>query len=162
MSASNDSTANYLNGLFYYLSKNQEVLKTLQKNVREVIDKEEDITYSKIRALDYLEWCLNENLRIYGIGTSIMLREANTDFYVDNVPIMKGTGLKIEQLANHYNPSFYKDPIKFDPSRWNNHDIDPYLLGGFGYGAHACLGKSLALLLTKITTVLMLIRFDKI
>lgn len=95
MSASNDSTANYLNGLFYYLSKNQEVLKTLQKNVREVIDKEEDITYSKIRSLDYLEWCLNENLRIYGIGTSIMLREANTDFYVDNVPIMKGTGLKI-------------------------------------------------------------------
>lgn len=74
---------------------------------------------------------------------------------------MKGTGLKIEMLGNHYNPKIYKEPFKFDPLRWQNQDIDPYKLGGFGYGAHSCLGKSLALTAAKIITVVLLTRYEK-
>lgn len=98
---------------------------------------------------------------MYGPGTSILLREADVDTYIDNVPIMKGTGLKIEMLASHYNSKLYKEPFKFDPVRWQNKDIDPYTLGGFGLGAHACLGKSLALLASKIIAVVLLSRYEK-
>jgi len=40
---------------------------------------------------------------MYGPATSIMLREAAKDTYIDNVPIRKGTGIKIELMGNHYN-----------------------------------------------------------
>lgn len=74
MSASNDSTANFINGLFYYLIYNQEIFSTLQKRVQNVIKKPEDLTFANIRSIDYLEWCLNETLRMYGPATSILLR----------------------------------------------------------------------------------------
>lgn len=65
-------------------------------------------------------------------------------------------------LASHYNPNIYKDPFKFDPLRWQDQDPDPYKLGGFGLGPHACLGKSLALLASKIITTVLLFRYQKI
>lgn len=54
MSASNDSTANFLNGLFYYLTTNQDVLATLQKKIQAIIKKPEDLNFSNIRSIDYL------------------------------------------------------------------------------------------------------------
>lgn len=75
---------------------------------------------------------------------------------------MRGTGIKIEMLASHYNSKFYKDPFIFEPLRWQEEDPDPYKLGGFGLGPHACLGKSLALLIAKIVTTVLLFRFQKI
>ena len=68
--------------------------------------------------------------------------------------------MKVELIPNHFNSKFYKDPTKYDPTRWQEKDVDPYILGGFGYGPHACLGKSLALLISKIITTIFLQRYD--
>lgn len=95
MSASNDSTANFLNGLFYYLMRNQQVLTMLQKKIKAAIKKPEDLNFSNIRSIEYLEWCQNETLRMYGPATSILLRETTADTYIDNLPVMSGTGIKI-------------------------------------------------------------------
>jgi cytochrome P450 len=95
MSASNDSTANYLNMLFYYLSTHPEVQTKLRKAIKYQISKPEDITFYKVRDIEYLEWCLLETTRMYGPGSSILLREITQDAYLDNIPIVKGTGFKI-------------------------------------------------------------------
>lgn len=57
---------------------------------------------------------------MYGPATSIFLREAVTDTNIDNIPIFKGTGLKIELLPNHYNEKYFKNPLKFTPERWRD------------------------------------------
>ena len=35
----------------------------------------------------------------------------------------------------------YKDPMKFDPDRWDRDDIHPFALLSFGHGPRACWGK---------------------
>ena len=35
------------------------------------------------------------------------------DTSVDNIPILKGTGLKIELLPNHYSEEYFDNPHKF-------------------------------------------------
>ena len=99
---------------------------------------------------------------MYGPASSILLRQATTHTYIENIPIVQGTGIKIEMLASHYNPRIYKDPFKFDPARWSSQDPDthPFSFGGFGSGAHSCIGKQLALLTTKIVVCVMLLRYD--
>ena len=101
---------------------------------------------------------------MYGPATSILLRQAKSDTYVENIPLLKGTGIKIEMLASHYNPKIYKDPFNFDPTRWSITDPDnhPYSFGGFGSGAHSCIGKQLALLSSKLIICVFLLRYDEI
>jgi len=64
-------------------------------------------------------------------------------------------------LACHYNDKFYKDPYKFDPVRWQELEPPPFTFGSFGFGPHTCMGKSLAYLITKITTVVFMLHYDR-
>lgn len=95
MSASNDSTANYINLLFYCLNKHPQVYDKLKKIIRGRFNSPSDITYIKLRDVDYLQWCLLETTRMYGPGTGILLRQIDQDSYLDNIPVMKDTGFKI-------------------------------------------------------------------
>jgi cytochrome P450 len=117
-----------------------------------------------LRDIHYLDWCLSETTRMYGPATSILLRQARTHTYIHNIPIIEGTGIKIEMLASHYNPNIYKDPFQFDPTRWSIQDAEnhPFSFGGFGSGAHSCIGKQLALLSSKIIICVMLLRYDNL
>lgn len=79
------------------------------------IKNEEDVTFANLRKIEYLEWVQLETTRMYGPATSIFLREAVKDTTIDNIPILKGVGLKMELLPNHYNEKYFKNPLKFDP-----------------------------------------------
>ncbi len=44
---------------------------------------------------------------------------------------------------------FFKNPLKFDPHRWNRSEqgselIDPYANLPFGFGARMCIGRRIA------------------
>lgn len=99
---------------------------------------------------------------MYGPATSILLREAKSDTYIENIPILKSTGIKIELLASHYNPKIYKDPFTFKPNRWSMQDPEshPYSFGGFGSGSHSCIGKQLVLISSKIIVCILLLKYD--
>ena len=146
----------------YYLSQNRHIWSQLQKIIRKYFKKPEDITYSKLKDMNYLDWCLLQTSRMYGPGTGILTRQAQKDVYIDNIPIMRDTGIRIQLLASHYNAKFYQDPLKFDPVRWQTKEPSPFTFGNFGFGPQACLGKSLALLMAKITVTLLAIKFDRI
>lgn len=99
---------------------------------------------------------------MYGPATSVFLREVVQNTNIDNIPIMKGTGLKIELLPSHYNEKYFKNAKKFDPERWNtSEEVEPYAYGGFSFGPRSCIGKHLALFATKIIVVTMLKRYKK-
>lgn len=96
---------------------------------------------------------------MYGPATSILLRQAKQDTYLENIPILQSTGIKIEMLASHYNNKFYTDPHVFNPYRWEHREIDPFAFGGFGGGSHSCIGKHLAMVSSKIIIAVMLLRY---
>ena len=43
--------------------------------------------------------------------------------------------------ASHKNPTYFKDPEKFDPSRFEGDGSIPYSYAPFGGGPHMCPGK---------------------
>jgi cytochrome P450 len=52
---------------------------------------------------------------MYGPGTGIMLREATHDHKLGDIPILKGTGLYMSAVPNHYNPKYFPEPFEFKP-----------------------------------------------
>lgn len=54
-------------------------------------------------------------------------------------------------LANHFNPKYYPEPLKFNPDRWlNKTENDPHTFTPFSGGQRSCIGKHLALTESKI------------
>ena len=48
----------------------------------------------------------------------ILLRRANNDHYIGNVPIEKGLLIGNSAIPNQHNPKYFKDPKVFRPERW--------------------------------------------
>jgi cytochrome P450 len=92
----------------------------LREEIEKHITTETQINFKNLKEIKYLEWVQLETPRMYGPATSIFLREAVQDTYVDNIPIFKGVGVKMELLPNHYSEKYFKNALKFDPMRWSN------------------------------------------
>jgi cytochrome P450 len=70
----------------------------------------------------------------------------------------------ISQLAAYTYPPHFKNPLKFDPSRWlgnAEYDFDNKdVYQPFSVGPRNCVGKNLAWIKTKIILAKMLWNFD--
>src|SRR5690606_16987306 len=121
------------------------------------------ITMEHLAKLTYTTACIKESMRIFPIVT-----QTPTQTYQD-CTIMghffpKGTHLNVHVYGIHHDPDVFPEPEKMIPERWLSgknvssgfEDLEaigqtktlPEL--GFSWGTHACLGKNLAMLETKI------------
>jgi sterol 14-demethylase len=110
--------------------------------------------------------CLRESIRLSLVGTAFRKNVTGK-----NVPIM-GTGEVIPPNAFvtyatsdvHLNPDFYRDPEKWDPSRYLPERAEDkkrehgYL--GWGTGRHPCLGMRFAKLEQNIITAYFIAEFE--
>lgn len=87
--------------------------------------------------IDYCRKVVNEGLRHSGIST--VYRVATRDFEYDGVLIPKDTMLILMVSMAGRDPSFFHDPLKFDPKRKN---ASQHVT--FGRGEHYCIGMHLA------------------
>lgn len=110
--------------------------------------------------MKYLDYVQLETTRMYGPGTSILVRSAVKDHMLKDIPIKAGIGLSCNQIINHYSSKFYENPFEFKPERWeqdqHNH---PYSLCGFSGGPRSCIGKHLAYLESKIGLIKFVMRY---
>lgn len=65
--AGRDTTAVTLSWLFYEISKNPEIVKKLQKEIRESVGEHREPTYQDLKSMKYLQHTLNETLRLYPV-----------------------------------------------------------------------------------------------
>jgi cytochrome P450 len=73
-------------------------------------------------------------------------RFLSEDLVLENFLVEKGT---LVNLCNSYitkSDRFFKNPAKFDPTRWEREDteINPYSTLAFGFGARMCVGRRVA------------------
>lgn len=67
-----ETTPNLLSGLFFYLIKNPEFYRAVNKEVRSNFASEEDITMERIFGMPILEACIQEAFRLYSpIGSGV-------------------------------------------------------------------------------------------
>ncbi|KAG9449714.1 hypothetical protein H6P81_009679 [Aristolochia fimbriata] len=138
-----------------FLNDNQQAQDLLREE-QLLIDKNkphgEALTLGDLNAMSYASKVMKETLRM----SNVLLwfpRVALDDCRIEGLKIQKGWHVNIDATCIHYDPSFYKDPMQFNPSRFDERQ-KPYTYMPFGSGPRTCLGINMA----KVTMLVFLHR----
>lgn len=148
----------------YELALNNDVQKTLRKEIIEAIDKSGGkITYDMVMTLPYLDMVVSETLRKYP-PLGFLDRITAADYKVPNSDLVleKGTPVYISMIGMHYDPEYFPDPEKYDPTRFsdeNKQTRPSFTYFPFGEGPHICIGQRLGLMQSKLGLVQFLSKY---
>ncbi|EAS05241.2 cytochrome P450 family monooxygenase (macronuclear) [Tetrahymena thermophila SB210] len=154
--ASRDTLASVLTMMLYYLIKNPDYFKLVEK---EVLSLPQNYSFSDIQKLDFLQACFKETIRINTSAPILFTREAKVDHKIGNYNIQKGTYVNVGLISNQIDETYFKDPLTFNPNRWLDHSAEnmikenPFVYLPFSGGMRNCIGQHLANLQAKIVLV---------
>ena len=154
LSAGRDTTASLLSWIFYFLSRYPQIFNQLRAIVlAEIGTDASNIEFAKLRSCQYLQYCINEALRMTGIVPT-MEREALEDVVLPHgggpdgtkpVFLPKGQQVLISIYAMHQRHDIWGvDPEVFRPERWEDRKAGFEFIP-FGGGPRKCVGRELAL-----------------
>jgi cytochrome P450 len=127
--AGRDTTAGLLSFLFILLSRDEEAFQKLRAAILNDFGTDESkITFSTLKACQYLQWCLNETLRLYpSVPLNSRRSVVDTTLPRGGGPngesplfLPKGTEVNYFVYAMHRTPEFWgPDCNEFKPGRWD-------------------------------------------
>ena len=175
--AGKDTTAQMLSWFFYHLTTFADtddmiaVNAGIRAEITEVFggcDEEhtQSLSYADVNTrCHYIECCLMESLRLYP-PVPHLIRTAIKDIPVvtnRQRVIQKGDEVLVAVHAMARLPSVWRDPLRFDPSRFTDHQHhDPWKYPAFNLQPRLCLGKHVALLEGKVAIIKLFSRYKKI
>src|SRR5438105_86756 len=156
LAAGHETTAITLVWTFYLLSQYPQVRIKLQDEIRSVLAVRET-ALDELARLPYLDWVLNESMRLYPPAW-LQMRFVAKESELDGVRLSVGTMVILSQWVIHRLPNIWQDAEAFKPERWdpaNGQQIPPGAYFPFGGGPRTCIGMPLAqmearLILTSI------------
>lgn len=121
-----ESTATLIQSIFWELAMNPEVQETLIEEVDEILEmlNGKQISYEQLNEMEYLEMVVNETLRKWP-SFRVTSRLCTKDYVMDTndgrkYNIEKGIELFIAIGSIQMDPKYFKDPEKFDPTRFDS------------------------------------------
>ncbi len=160
LAAGHETTAIALVWTFYLLSQYPQVRIKLQDEIRSVLAGR-DPTLEDLNKLPYLDWVLDESMRLYPPAW-LQMRFVAKETEIDDVKLPAGTLLVISQWVMHRLPEIWQNAEVFKPERWdpaNEQQIPPGAYFPFGAGPRTCIGMSLAQLEARIILASILQRY---
>lgn len=158
--AGEETTSSTLSWLLYLLHSNPLALRRAREEVLRVAPDPEQFTIEQMNALDYLDACAREALRLKPPTPFIPL-EALRDNMVGDVMLPKGSLLWcVMRQHNDVPPG-----SDFDPGRWLGQACgagEQPLSMPFGAGPRTCPGRYLALLEIKVACAMLLGSFEMV
>src|SRR2546425_11449681 len=133
LAAGHATTAIALVWTFYLLSQYPQVRSKLQDELRSVLAGREP-TLEDLAQLPYLDWVLNESMRLYPPAW-LQMRFVAKESELDGVRLPVGTLVILSQWVMHRLPEIWQDPEVFRPERWdpaNKQQIPPGAYFPFG------------------------------
>ncbi|XP_062376870.1 cholesterol 24-hydroxylase-like isoform X2 [Sardina pilchardus] len=158
--AGQETTANQLSFAIMELGRHPEILNRLKEEVDEVIGMKQEIRYEDLGNLTYLTQVLKETLRLYPTapGTS---RYVPHDTIINGVKIPGGCLTLFNSYVCSRMEIFFKDPLTFDPERFNLSAPKPYFCYyPFSLGPRSCIGQNFSQLEAKVALAKLVQRFD--
>ena len=160
--AGEDTTANTISWMAYYLTEYPEIAMKIRKEVDQVLgDKALVDDFALSKELSYIDAFALETLRFKPVaplnGTFTL-----EDITFKDVVIPKGTTLVVASRPGTRLASHYESPDSFKPERWLDPEFrkkDRYNMP-FGSGPRLCPGRSLALLEIKVAVAMLVKNFD--
>ncbi|KAJ4396529.1 hypothetical protein N0V93_000749 [Gnomoniopsis smithogilvyi] len=148
MVAGSDTTSAALTNSFYYLTKYPAVYRKLQAIVdAEFPGGEADWTYTKAKAIPYLDAVIQETLRLRPSVPSGLPRVTPPGgLQIDEVFIPGDVNISVPTYTIQRDPKHWDDPLEFMPERWETLSTDKTPFFPFTRGKYACPGKNLAMM----------------
>jgi cytochrome P450 len=164
--AGEDTTANTLAWMIWLLKRNPVALARAIDEVQRVAPDPAAFTPEQMAALDYLEACASETMRLKPVAPFLVL-EALKDTVIGDVAVPNGTFVWCVMRHDSLNERHFPDPGAFNPARWLDH-ADPALTPTspkrvampFGAGPRVCPGRYLAMLEIKMAAAMLLSCFE--
>ncbi|KAF7114779.1 hypothetical protein CNMCM5793_000318 [Aspergillus hiratsukae] len=151
--AGRDTTASLLGNLFFMLAKNPAIWDKLRREVAGLQGRVP--TYEELRGLRYVQWCINESLRLHPVvprnerqavrDTVLPIgggKDGLSPVFVPKGTIVSYNVYAMQRRADIYGP----DAEEFRPERWEDGKLQPrwgYL--PFNGGPRICIGQRYAL-----------------
>jgi cytochrome P450 len=151
LAAGHETTALALVWTFYLLSQYPQVRLKLRNELRSVLADRQP-TLEDLARLPYLDWVLNESMRLYPPAW-MQMRFVTKESEIDGVRLPVGTMVLLSQWVVHRLPDIWPDAEVFKPERWdpaNAQQIPPGAYFPFGGGPRTCIGMPLAQLEARI------------
>ncbi|KAH8658213.1 cytochrome P450 [Xylariales sp. PMI_506] len=162
VAAGHEPSADVLSWTVFELSRRPEIQDTLRAETTELLKRTPTPSVSDINSLVYLENVLKKSLRVWSPSTGLP-REATEDLTIDGIRLPKGTTIDLVGAVTHLNPFIWgEDAETFDPTRWerlNSVQTRPYAFEAFSHGPRICIGRSFAILETKVVLMELVSRF---
>lgn len=166
--AGQDTSAATLSWTLHLLSLYPKVQERLAKEVRKVLNADEDyirsgdhrITRKMISKLPYLDAIIKESMRLYPVAPFVV-RRLQEDICIPTenndgaIALPTGSVALIWIYSLHRNPEFWDSPDDFIPERWIDIDLkDPGQSNGaympFALGPRNCLGQPIAHIIIRV------------
>ncbi|KAF2121809.1 cytochrome P450 52A12 [Lophiotrema nucula] len=169
--AGRDTTASLLGFVFMFFDKHPEVYSRLRKIILEefgTYENPREITFSKLKACNYLQWILNETLRLYPV-VPLDGRRALVDTTLPTgggpdgtspVYVRKGEQVDYSVYVMHRRKDLWgEDADDFRPERWDGRRSGWEYLP-FNGGPRICIGQQFALTEAGYVITRLLQRFE--
>ena len=133
-----DTTTSTVSLALYQVSQNPKIQAKLLKEIQELDNKDEPLTYQKLQEFKYLELVIKETLRMYPPVPIIGRRLESELDLGDGKIVPANSNFNMSIIDAHMNPEYFKDPQKFIPERFSSENMDgtenPYLYVPFSAG----------------------------
>lgn len=140
-----DTVANTTSAMLYAVLKHPDLYAQVLEEV-DAAFAAGGIREESLRKMPVLHGTVMETLRMYPIAVASM-RNANRDFAFAGHQILADEPLYMAITVSHFLPQFYKDPYKFDITRYEKPRQEHRQAGAFApfsLGDHTCLGAGMA------------------
>lgn len=150
-----------LSYLIYIISKYPRVRENIVKEIEDFESSGEPLTVDTVtNGFKYMEAVLNEILRLYPPSTyterKVSANEYSFEFNDKKYTVPKGTIIYFPTFLVHRDPEYFKNPEKFDESRFlpeNKGHLHPYAFLPFGHGPRSCIGIRFAMTSVKLIAI---------
>jgi cytochrome P450 len=149
--AGHETTAMALSWAWWFLDANPEAAERLRAEVDDVIGERQPV-YDDVSRLAFTQAVVAETLRLRPPAW-ILERQVTGDIDFGGRRPPRGTLLLLPIWVMHRDPRWWREPLRFDPTRWltaegRYDETAPGQPRGaylpFGAGAHVCIGASFA------------------
>ncbi|KAF5311992.1 hypothetical protein D9619_003403 [Psilocybe cf. subviscida] len=146
--AGHETTAHTLAFTFGLLALYQDEQEKLFEHIKSVIPDGNNPTYEQMPLLTYSLAVFYETLRLFPPAVAVpkttsedtTITATHISGETRTIPIPEGTDFELNIVGLHYNPRYWKEPERFNPSRfledWPRDAFIP-----FSAGARACIGR---------------------
>uniref|UniRef100_A0A4E9EM58 Cytochrome P450 n=1 Tax=Gibberella zeae TaxID=5518 RepID=A0A4E9EM58_GIBZA len=147
---------------FYHLAKNPDCYQALQDAMwQHFPNGGSEWTYEKVRAVPYLDWVINESLRLRPPVPGGLTRVTPPEgLWVDDVFIPGDTVISVPTYTMQRDENYWSDALSFKPERWKGLSTKntPYI--PFTRGQGYCPGEPLAMMEMRMVVGLIALRYN--